>query len=223
MVLWVSQFNIVGGQSFEEGPFTGAFPQRGGGEDICDLYLVVEPALSGSEDYCNDIANLLGEAFHRYRLSVTGGLLRALQAAHADLRSWNSRSLRDQQVAVGVSALALRGSEGYLAQVGPALAYLYQDGALRPLLPTIPEAEGPLGLGEMVYPHFWRLPLAPGDRLLLSSTPLQAALGEEALAGLLAGPVERCLPALYQAVRSLPWFGALLLALLSDQEVAAAP
>ncbi len=215
-MLWVSQFNIVAGQTFEDGPFTGAFPQRGGGDDICDLYLLVEPALPGSEEYCNDVANLVGESFHRYRLSVTGGLLRALLAAHTDLRGWNSRSLRDQQVAVGISALAMHGEEAYLAQVGPALAYARQDGRLRALQPAIPEARGPLGVGDALYPHFSRLELSPGDSVLLVASTLPTALTEGGLADLLAGPADACLPALYQAVRSLPWFGALLLALLPE-------
>lgn len=217
MVIWVAQFNIVAGQTFEDGPFTGAFPQRGGGDDPCDLYLLVEPALPGSEEFCNDIANLVGESFHRYRLSVTGGLLRALQSAHADLKGWNSRSLRDQWVAVGVSALAVRGNEGYLAQVGPALAYARRQGYLRPLQPHLPDAQGPLGLGDSVYPQFSRLELSPGDAVLLTATPLRTALQEQALAGLLAGPVEECLPAIFQAVRSLPWFGAVLVAALEDR------
>ncbi|HXG41332.1 MAG TPA: hypothetical protein VNL95_01245 [Dehalococcoidia bacterium] len=217
MVIWVAQFNIVAGQTFEDGPFTGAFPQRGGSDEACDLYLLVEPALPGSEEFCNDIANLLGESFHRYRLSVTGGLLRALQSAHADLRGWNSRSLRDQWVAVGVSALAVRGTEGYLAQVGPALAYAFSGGRLRLLQPHIPDARGPLGLGDSVYPQFSRLDLAPGDAVLLAATPLHSTMQDQALAELLAGPMEDCLPAIYQAVRSLPWFGAVLLVALEDR------
>ncbi len=218
MGLWVLQFNTVAGQTFEDGPFTGAFPERGSGDDACDLYLLVEPALPGSEEYCNDVANLVGESFHRYRLSVTGGLLRAIQAAHADLRGWNSRSLRDQWVAVGISALAVRGAEAYLAQVGPALAYVRCGDELLSFRPGIPEAQGPLGLSPQVYPHFYRVELASGDAALLASTSLENIVPARSLEGLLAGRPDECLPAIYQAARGLPWFGALLVAVL-DQEM----
>ncbi len=217
MALWVLQFNIVAGQTLEDGPFTGAFPQRGGGDVPCDLYLLVEPALPGSEEYCNDVVNLVGESFHRYRVSVTGGLLRAIQAAHADLRGWNSRSLRDQWLAMGISALAVRGDEAYLAQVGPALAYVRCGGELRSFRPTIPEAQGPLGLSLQAYPHFVHVDLSVGDVVLLASSTLEKVAMSRPLEHLLAGPPDECMPAIYQAARSLPCFGALLVAVVDEQ------
>jgi|DewCreStandDraft_1066081.scaffolds.fasta_scaffold00042_146 hypothetical protein len=214
-MLWVSHFSILRGQLREDGPFTAVYLQEGA-EGGPDLYLVVEPALPGSEEFCADVAAVIGESFHRERLSLTGGLLRALRAAHRDLKSWNGRSLREQWVAAGVSALTVRGREAYLAQVGPALAYAFRGRTLRPLQPHIPEAQGPLGLADDIYPAFTRHELAAGDRLLLASSNLAEALSQERLRELMGQRPERGLSLLYRWVREMDWFAAILLVVTDD-------
>lgn len=216
-MLWVGQFGIVGGQVQEESPWVGIFPDhRQGDPEAADLYLLVEPALPGSEEFCGELAAAIGTVFHQRRLSLTGGLLRALRAAHEDLRQWNRRSLREHRVAAGISCLALRGRQGYLAQVAPACALLRRAGSPCRLEPTLPDAGEPLGLHDEFWPHFRRLELAPGDRLLLLSPVLAAAVDRQELERALSLPPQDLLPTLYRAARGAQGGGALLLALTEE-------
>jgi serine/threonine protein phosphatase PrpC len=217
-MLWIGQFGIVEGEARERTPWVGAFVDRSLGDDAADLYVVVEPALPGSEEFCGGLTEAIGNVFHQRRTSLTGALLRALKAAHSDLHEWNRRSLKEHWVAAGVSCLALRAHEAYLAQVGPASAVLYHQGSGSPLAlhPTIPDAVEPLGLHDDFWPHFSRLELAEGDRLLLLSPTLAGALSPQELVAALDAPPDEALPALYRQARSLTNCGALLVAILPD-------
>ena len=217
--LWVSQFNIVGGEAQQEGPWLAAFPDHSHGDtEPSDLYLVVEPALPGSEEICAHLVAAIGQLFHRRKLSLTGGLLWALRAAHEQLRDWNRKSLKEHRVAAGTSCLAVRGSEAYLAQVGPAIAYIRLRGGLQRMQPHIPDAQEPLGLYEEFWPAFSRHELSAGDRLLLATSNLAAAVGNQEVMTALALRAEECLAPLYQQARHLSDCGALLLALAEDDE-----
>src|SRR3990172_4150872 len=157
-MLWVGQFGIVDGEAREESPWIGVFPDTGRAEpeDSSDLFVVVEPALEGSEDYCRDLADVIGKQFRERRLSLTGGILRSLKAAHESLRDWNRRSLKQHRVAAGVSCLALRGGEAYLGQVAPAAAALLHDGSLERLGTRLPGPLQPPGLHEQFRPALIR-------------------------------------------------------------------
>jgi hypothetical protein len=222
-MLWVNQFGIVDGEVREESPWVGVFPEAGRVEpqDAADLFVLVEPALPGSEDYCRDLSQAIGKQFRERRLSLTGGILRALKAAHENLRDWNRRSLKRDRVAAGVSCLALRGGaargwEAYLGQVTPAAAALLHDRSLARLAPTLPDAAEPLGLHEEFWPDFSRHQLQDGDRLLLLSTGLAAALSDEELAEALRPPPEETLPLLYRKSKDMPHCAAILVAVLPE-------
>jgi len=219
-MLWVNQFGIVDGEVREESPWVGVFPEGGRVEpqDATDLFVLVEPALPGSEDYCRDLSQAIGKQFGERRLSLTGGILRALKAAHENLRDWNRRSLKQHRVAAGVSCLALRGGaapgwEAYLGQVAPSAAAILHDGSLARLEPTLPDAAEPLGLHEQFWPDFSRHQLREGDRLLLLSTGLAVALSDQELAEALRPPPEETLPLLYRKGKEMPHCAAILVAL----------
>lgn len=226
-MLWVGQFGIVDGEAQEESPWVGVFPESGrgrpdktGGEAV-DLFVVVEPALPGSEEYCRDLAEAIGKKFRERRLSLTGGILRAVRAAHENLRDWNRRSLKQHRVAAGVSCLALRGGaapgwEAYLGQVAPAAAVLLRNGSLKRLKPSLPDALQPLGLQEEFWPDLTRHELRDGDRLLLLSTGLAAAVSDEELAEALRPPPEETLPLLYQKGKEMSHCAAVLIAALPE-------
>ncbi len=226
-MLWVGQFGIVDGEAQEESPWVGVFPESGRGRtdksggETADLFVVVEPALPGSEEYCRDLAEAIGKQFRAQRLSLTGGILRAVKAAHENLRDWNRRSLKQHRVAAGVSCLALRGGdapgwEAYLGQVAPAAAVLFQDGSLKRLEPSLPDAVEPLGLEEEFWPDLSRYELRDGDRMLLLSTGLAAALSDDELAEALRPPPEETLPLIYRKGKEMPNCAALLIAALPE-------
>ncbi|MEE8369378.1 MAG: hypothetical protein V3S00_01265, partial [Dehalococcoidia bacterium] len=124
-MLWVGQFGIVDGEAWEHAPWIGAFVHPHPSDDSADLYVIVEPALPGSEEFSGELTDAIGSVFRQGKGSLTGALLRALQAAHANLHEWNRRSLKEHRVAAGVSCLAVRAHEAYLAQVAPASAFHY--------------------------------------------------------------------------------------------------
>jgi hypothetical protein len=210
-MLWIGQFGIAGGEAREDTPWVGAFPgETGGGEEASDLYLVVEPATPGSEEFCQDLKEAVGEVFHKEKLSLTGGVLRSLRAAHEQLRDWNRKSIKEHRVAAGISCFALRGNDGYLAQVAPAAAFLYRAGVVLRIEARLPDAIEPLGLYEDFRPEFSHHELEDDDRLLLLSPRLASALNEDELASALALPGEEALPELYRRARGVPDCGALL-------------
>lgn len=212
-MIWVGQFGIAEGEAREETPWVGVYPADERDEDAADLYVLVEPALPGSEEFCGEMKDAIGHAFHQSKASLTGGVLRALRAANENLRDWNRRSLKEHQVAGGVTCLVVRDGEAYLAQVGPSRAVFFRRGEAEYITPTIPEATEPLGLQDEFWPEFHRFDLAPGDRLLLLSPGLAQALPEPALTTALAlEDGERALPELYKLARGQRDCGALLVA-----------
>jgi len=211
--IWVGQFCIVGGEAREQGPWLGVFPARGGAL-AADLYVLVEPSLPGSEDFCQPLVTVIGRLFRQQRLSVTGALLASLRAAHNHLREWNDRSLREHRVGAGATCLALRGAEAYLAQAGPALAYCRHQGQLQSLSPQEATAVEPIGIAAEFYPTFSRCQVAAGDALLLATSSLPSIADDQVMSGLLALQAQDILPELYSLVRHLPNFAALLVAFL---------
>jgi len=215
-MLWVGQFGMVDGEAREESPWVGVFPDSGRAEDPSDLYLLVEPALPGSEDFCAEMKDAIGALFHKRKVSLTGGILGALRSAHENLRDWNRKSMKDSRVAAGVACLAVQGQGAYLGLVGPSAAAIATNGSLHTLRPTLPDALEPLGLFDDFYPDFSRIPLDDAARVLLLSPSLLAELPPEELGAAMRLPPEDALPALYRHARRLPNCGAILLAATPD-------
>src|SRR4030042_1146207 len=155
--IWVGQFSIVAGETREEGPGTALLPPRTGLG--VHLYVLVEPTSASGGEVCQPLAAALGRLFQQQPLSLPGGRLAALRGAHQQLRDWNQKSLREHWVGAGATCLALRGSEAYLAQGGPSLAYCRQGERLVAVAPPGPPASEPIGTAEAVYPPLRRPPL----------------------------------------------------------------
>jgi hypothetical protein len=212
-MVWVGQFGIVEGEAQEETPWVGIYrDDQREADDASDLYLVVEPALPGSEEFVGEMKDAIGDIFHDSKYSLTGGILRALRSAHENLRDWNRRSLKEHRVAAGISCLAVHDEEAYLAQVGPARALYLHAGKLQEIHPTVPEAIEALGLEEDFFPEFRKFEFEPGDRLLLLSPWLADELDGPDLPSTLALSGEQALPLLYDRARGRPNCGAVLVA-----------
>ncbi len=174
--------------------------------------MLVQPALPGSEEFCGEMKDAIGRVFHDSKNSLTGGVLRALRSANENLREWNRRSLKEHRVAAGVSCLAIRDGDAYLAQVGPASAVFFHRGAAELLQPTLPEAVEPLGLEDEFWPEFRRYDLAEGDRLLLLSPGLAGTIPNHELTAALSLDGEHALPEIYRLARGASDGAALLVA-----------
>jgi hypothetical protein len=209
---WPGHFSIVQGQVYEIGPWQGSFshPSREG--EAVDLYVLTEPALPGSEEFCGQLVEVVGRLFQGESLSLTGALLRSLRAAHEHLREWNRKSLREHRVGVGATCVAVRGALAYMAQAGPSLAYHLGGGRLVRVTPQTDEAAAPIGSDGEFSPQLSGYQLEPGDLLLLASPRLASLADDELVAGILTRDIDDVLPELYRLTRDLPDFSAFLLA-----------
>jgi len=216
---WVGQFGIVQGQALEAGPWQGKFNLHSSSEGPVDLYVLVQPALPGSEEFCGQLVAVVGHLFERQDLSLTGALTKAISAAHENLREWNRRSLREHQVGAGLSCLVVRGTLAYLAQAGPSLAYFRRGAALTRLAPDDPRAGAVLGLAEELRPQLRRYELAPGDLLLVASPSLDEIVDEARLEGLLSRDAEEVLSELYLIARDQPDFSVFLLSCFEEADL----
>jgi len=213
-MLWLGQFGIADGKAQEETPWVGVFPDETRGPEASDLLLIVQPATAESVEFCAELKEAVGSVFHKSKLSLTGGLLRALREAHENLREWNRKSLKEHWVAAGISCAAVRGNEVYLAQVAPAGAAFYRTSEIRQVRPQLADALEPLGMFDEFWPEFSLFEMEEGDRLLLMTPGLAQSLPEEGLAGSLALPADEVLPAVYRQANALPDCGAVLIAAL---------
>ena len=214
---WVGQFGIVQGQALEAGPWQGKFDLHPSGEEPVTLYVLVQPALPGSEEFCGQLVAVVGHLFERQNLSLTGALMKAISAAHENLREWNRRSLREHQVGAGLSCLVLRGTVAYLAQAGPSLAYYRRDSGLTRLVPDEPLAVAVLGLGDELRPQLRRYELVPGDLLLVASPSLADIADEARIEALLSRDAEEVLSELYLLARDQPDFSVFLLSCFEEE------
>lgn len=215
---WVGHFGISLGQAQEMGPFQGVFTRVRPGDEQVDLYILVHPALPASEEFCGQIVAVIGRLFERQSLSLTGDLLKAIGAAHDNLREWNRKSLREHQVGAGITCLVLRENLAYLAQAGPSLAFYKSSDDFRRLAPEDPEASAVVGLADTLRPHMTRFELAPGDLLLFTSPTLSDIADDGAIEELFAAGGEQILSELYLLTRDQEDFSAFLLVCFEEPE-----
>ena len=214
---WVGRFTVVQGQPREEGPHLRSFPRQRPDEEEDELYVLVEPASPGSEEYTGQLVDAIGRMYQQDPLSLTGAVLRALKDAHQQLLQWNQRSLREHQVGAGASCLAVRGRTAYLAQVGPAVAYYVGDGRFR-RIEQEPGTTEPLGQPDGVQPLFSRYELSPGDLLLLASPRIEELVDEDALRSILLQDANQALVELFRLARDQKDFSLVLLACVVEPE-----
>jgi hypothetical protein len=123
MSVWVGRYAIVGGEVREHGPWLVERRLNRDDEEV-QLLVLADPVDERSYEFSTEVAEAVAELFSRESLSLTGGLLRSLRQAHANLEEWNRRSLREHQVAVGLTCVAVRSGEATIAQVGAGVVYI---------------------------------------------------------------------------------------------------
>ncbi|MBM3748770.1 MAG: hypothetical protein FJW34_23595, partial [Acidobacteria bacterium] len=186
--------NLVNGVSQEEAPGLGRVgpgfrlpigPEKG------TMYILVESLRGPQPDVERQMVDTIAEAYRRAPVaSITGALKQALTVANRQFYQANQAALSDQKIAVGTTCAVLRGADLFLAQAGPALAYMVHRGTLY-RIPTdspwlsqarvpITPISAPMGALLEIDPLFVHFFLEPGDLLLLCSSLLvrYAAEGE---------------------------------------------
>jgi hypothetical protein len=200
----VARFVVDHGRVTEEGGRLRTFQRRRLDEPDVDLHVLAEPSGVKGEELGAQALDAIGRLFQQDKLSLTGGLQRALAGTHQTLQEWNRRSLPRDQVSIGVTAAMVKDNLVFLAQAGPGLVYVRRGGVLVRHEP-LPEAVAALGEGELT-PSVRRFELVEGDLILAASTALQTILDDETLAGLLNRRPEEAMPELYLLTRDLPNF-----------------
>jgi hypothetical protein len=204
LTTWVARFVVDHGRVTEEGGRLRTFQRRRLDEPDVDLHVIAEPTGIKGEELGAQALDAIGRLFQQDKLSLTGGLQRALAGTHQTLQEWNRRSLPRDQVSIGITAALVNQNLVYLAQAGPGLVYLRRSGVLVRHEP-MPQAATALGEGEFA-PSVRRLELEAGDLLIAASTSLQTILDDETLAGMLSRKPEEAMPELYLLTRDLPNF-----------------
>jgi hypothetical protein len=207
---WVARFVVDHGRVTEEGGRLRSFQRRRLDESDVDLHILAEPYGDKGPDLAAQALEAIGRLFLQDRLSLTGGLNRALRSTHATLLDWNKRSLPRDQVAAGITAAIVNGSVVYLAQCGPSLAYLRRNERLERLVPVDPAANVPFGEGE-IEPAIRRLDLAAGEMVLVASQSLSEVVDDRTLAMMLDRGHDEALPELYLLARDLQDFALFLI------------
>jgi hypothetical protein len=213
---WVGQFSLVGGQAQEQGPCLGLFQGNRADGDPVDLFVLVEPTNPASEQYAQQIIDAIADLIQQEQLSMTGALVRSVQAAHETLLDWNRKSLREHQVGVGISCLAIRHEFAYLAQAGPCLANIWNGESLEEVTPLLDEAAKPLGSDGQFYPEVRRIELHDGTMLLLSSPALADLLDQRSLAEVFKHGPEEAVMDLYARTRHLSDFSLVVVAATAE-------
>jgi len=216
MGIWVGRYSMVAGEVREHGPWL-VDQLRDRDDGGVRLLVLAEPADELSAKFCGEVAEAVAELFSREALSVTGGLLRALREVHRNLAEWNRRSLREHQVAVGLTCVAIRDGEATVAQVGPGIVYLVAGGEARRITTEDYPAAVPLGGEEPIAPLFTTATLQEQHLLLISSAVEREAADHAVVESLSAGP-ERALADLFGRTRSIQDLTAVLIADLEITE-----
>jgi DNA-binding beta-propeller fold protein YncE len=201
MGIWVGRYAIVSGEVREHSPWL-AERDRVREDDNVRLLVLAEPVDERSAPFCSEVAGAVAELFARESLSLTGGLQRALRQAHANLAEWNRRSLREHQVAVGLTCVAVRDAEATIGQLGPGAVYVSgPEGVLR-YGTEGSTAAPPLGGEDAVQPAFFSVDLDRHLVLLVTEHAEQLVGANTIVQALIAGP-ERVLAELYLRSRGV--------------------
>jgi serine/threonine protein phosphatase PrpC len=215
---WVGRFCVADGRVEEEGPWLGSLIRQRPDDDADELYVLIEPATPNSEEFTSQLVDVIAQLYQHDPLSLTGALTRSLRAAHEHLRDWNRKSLAEHRVGAGASCLALRGSEAYVAQVGPSLAYVRTaSGEVRRIEAHDRDIEHALGLADEIDLRLTRLALEPGDLVLVASSQLDAIAPEQHVERVLSRPADDVLPEFYLLCRDMPNFALVLLSCFEEE------
>jgi hypothetical protein len=209
---WVGRFCVAEGRVDEEGPWLTSLIRQRQDDEPDELYVLVEPATPGSAEYTAQLGEVIAQFYRRDALSLTGALTRSLRAAHEHLLDWNRKSLPEHRIGAGSSCLALSGADVYLAQVGPSVAYLRRAGGpVQRFEAEKPDFEHSLGMSDEFVPHLRRIPLDPGDLLVIASSSLDGVVPPSHVERILARDPDDVMPEFYLLCRNTPDLALVLL------------
>jgi len=170
---------------------------RGRADDT--LYVLIDLNGNSSSGVLAELLDKMHGAYWAMPGSVTSALRAALNAAAEWLMDRNTNAPVPDRLNGGISCAVLRGQEVFLAQTGPACAYVTQHAHLSQY--PLPDGEPitPLGMSRASEVRFARVDLQPGDMLVLTDARLAQRVPIEAVASAIVGVgVQRALANLEQ-------------------------
>ena len=194
-------------------PFYSAFPGRGS-QDSVHFHLLIETGSTEPEALCQRALDSLHTSLTGGgRTSLTTVLQEAFQACHEELEDANAPNDLASRVGVGVTCLALRGDESYLAVVGDAVMYLRDQHGVSKITPAIQGTSSPV-LGTSQDPievTMARPALKDGESLLVASGSLEDAVGYDGIENILSTSPEAAIEKLTLLMGDDPLFLAIIL------------
>jgi hypothetical protein len=164
-----------------------------------NLYLLLE--VTGPEMEREAITRLLAQiihqAYYRWRGSVTAGLREAIRQANELLLEENRNSLPGERRTAGLTCLVLRKDDLFIAQAGPAAVYLLRSGEVDRFPDESPWLDEPAtegmeaaALGERrdVHVDLFHSELRSGDTILTVDSQLASEMAATAWPDILTEP-----------------------------------
>ncbi|MDE2933465.1 MAG: hypothetical protein OXS47_06300 [Chloroflexota bacterium] len=200
--LQIGQFAIVAHEPQERGATIGVAEGNGTGVERCELFALAEGTTPAAHEYAGHLVSQAERTWKTLNLSLTGALIAIYGEAQRSLMDWNTRSVSQHRVGLGLACLARQGERIVLASRGPA-SILHASGDTLTLHEPDDEHAEPMNGLEPGQPQLTSLTLAPGDRVLLVTTNVTESLSEDALADILSRSLPEVLPNLYRRITHL--------------------
>ncbi|MYH68051.1 MAG: hypothetical protein F4152_05750, partial [Dehalococcoidia bacterium] len=218
----VGQFAIVGHEPQERGATIGIAEGNGTGSDQCELFALAEGTTPAAHEFAGHLISQAERTWKTLNLSLTGALIAIYGEAQRSLMEWNTRSISQHRVGLGLGCLARQGNRIVLATRGPA-SILHASGLEVTLYEPDEEHSEPMNGLEPAQPQLTSLSLDPGDRILLVSTNIAESLSEDVLADVLCRSLPEILPGLYRRITHLRDAAVLLVGVPDGDEQALQP
>lgn len=130
----VAQFSVAGGLWQETAERMRVIEQRGKllARSRDNLYIMIEPvgSFTDPDAVCRLMADRIEETYFGNRGSITARLWAALKAANRELFQDNADAPANERGILGITCALVRGSDVYLMQAGPTLAYIVHKGTV---------------------------------------------------------------------------------------------
>ena len=223
--LEVTRILVRQGQAQEEdSTFVLSFQGRGSHDDV-RFHVLAETPAADPEPLCKRLlATFQRSVAEQGRVSLTTAMSNALQESHRELLSSNRAASLATQVGAGMTCLALRDRDIYIARGGPGVLYLRDAHGVRTINPLSTgesakgEAQGSqapamLGLADGAVPVMLeRQTLEPEQVLLAAYTSLVKAVSYDGLVTILSSSPGEVADKLRLLMQEGPVFAALLVA-----------
>lgn len=216
----VAQLSLTDGIWQDQPDHLGAFTAERLGPNARgrgSLFVLVDVSgeTEGRAEIERELVEQVRDAYAAGRGSVSFGLTEALRAANRYLHDVNRNVAREERRMAGVTAVSIRGTDVYIAQAGPALAYIYSGELLSQFPARSPwleedspsfgpdsDASVPLGVQLEFTGDLAHATLEEGNRLVLAMRSLAQLVSPEELQDALADKTLEELAAYFESVAS---------------------